>query len=90
MFAGRSMFAGRFSALLGVTLWLLGLFVALMLGMLSGYLLATIVFVGSKAYGRLRAVAEERDAERITSGELKPPSRGPPGSVGRGRAGRAE
>lgn len=51
-----NLFSGRFSTLLGVTLWLLGLFVALMTGMLSGYLLASLVFVGSKAYGRMRAL----------------------------------
>ncbi|NNL31307.1 MAG: hypothetical protein HKO77_09800 [Gemmatimonadetes bacterium] len=61
------MFSGRFSTLLGVTLWLLGLFVALMTGMLSGYLLASVVFVGSKAYGRMRALGEGREDGRITS-----------------------
>lgn len=62
------MLSGRFTTLLGVTLWLLGLFVALMTGMLSGYLLATVVFVGSKMYGRLRAMGEKKDAEQISSG----------------------
>ncbi len=59
------LFEGRFSTLLGVTLWLLGLLVALMTGMLSGYLLASVVFVGSKAYARLRAGA---DSERLPPG----------------------
>lgn len=49
---------GRFGTLLGVTLWFVGLLVALMTGMLSGYLLATVVFVGSKAYGRIRSAGE--------------------------------
>ncbi|NNF29066.1 MAG: hypothetical protein HKN73_17715 [Gemmatimonadetes bacterium] len=61
------MFAGRFSALLGVTLWLLGLLIALMAGMLSGYLLATMVFVGSKVYGRMRALGQRSDHDRLTS-----------------------
>ena len=50
---------GPFRALLGVTLWLTGLLVALMAGMLSGYLLATGVLVGSKVYGRIRAAGEQ-------------------------------
>lgn len=60
-----SFFSGRFSTLLGVTLWLLGLFVALMTGMLSGYLLASLVFVGSKVYGRLRGLGEGARNDRI-------------------------
>lgn len=59
---------GRFSALLGVTLWLLGLLVALMTGMASGYLLATVVFVGSKAYNRLRARGADGDDHRLPPG----------------------
>ena len=55
---------GRFGALLGVTLWMLGLLLALMTGMLSGYLLASVVLVGAKAYARLRA-AGERENERL-------------------------
>ena len=63
----EGMFSGRFSTLLGVTLWLLGLLVALMTGMLSGYLLATMVFVGSKVYGRMRALGQRPDNDRLTS-----------------------
>lgn len=37
--------------------------------MLSGYLLATVVFVGTKAYARLRSAGEERETERLTSGD---------------------
>ena len=61
--------AGRFGALLGVTLWLLGLLVALMMGMLSGYLLASVVFVGSKAYTRLRMAGSSDDSGRLASGD---------------------
>ena len=56
---------GRFGALLGVTLWLAGLLVALMTGMLSGYLLATVVFVGSKAYRRLRRSGDGEEQGRL-------------------------
>lgn len=61
--------AGRFGAMLGVTLWLLGLLVALMTGMLSGYLLASVVFVGSKAYTRLRSAGGSEDSGRLPSGD---------------------
>ncbi len=63
----EGLFSGRFSTLLGVTLWLLGLLIALMTGMLSGYLLATMVFVGSKVYGRMRALGERSDNDRLPS-----------------------
>lgn len=63
----QGLFSSRFSALLGVTLWLLGLLVALMTGMLSGYLLATMVFVGSKVYGRMRTLGERPDNDRLPS-----------------------
>lgn len=61
--------AGRFGTLLGVTLWLLGFLVALMTGMLSGYLLATVVFVGSKVYGRLRGPGEPEERDRLEAGD---------------------
>lgn len=60
---------GRFGTLLGVTLWLMGLLVALMTGMLSGYLLATVVFVGSKAYGRLRAAGRREERDELEAGD---------------------
>lgn len=60
---------GRFGTMLGVTLWLLGLFVALMTGMLSGYLLATVIFVGSKAYGRLRGAGESEERDELEAEE---------------------
>lgn len=60
---------GRFGTLLGVTLWLLGLLVALMTGMLSGYLLATVIFVGSKAYGRLRGAGESEERDKLEAGD---------------------
>lgn len=60
---------GRFGTLLGVTLWLLGLLVALMMGMLSGYLLATVIFVGSKAYGRLRGAGESEERDKLEPGD---------------------
>ncbi|MDX1647261.1 MAG: hypothetical protein R3304_08955 [Longimicrobiales bacterium] len=46
-----------FRALFWATLWLVGLFVSLMTGMLSGYLVASVVFVGGKAYRRLRSLS---------------------------------
>ncbi len=48
----------EFKAALGVVLWLGGLLVALMAGMLSAYLLVSAVYVGSKVYGRLRSSLE--------------------------------
>jgi hypothetical protein len=47
----------EFKTVLGVGLWLAGLLVALMAGMLSAYLLVTAMYVGSRAYARLRAPA---------------------------------
>lgn len=60
---------GRFGTLLGITLWLLGLLVALMTGMLSGYLLVTAVFVGSKVYGRLRGAGEREERDKLETGD---------------------
>jgi hypothetical protein len=47
----------EFKTALGVTLWLGGLLVAMMTGMLSAYLVVTAIYVGSKGYKRLRATA---------------------------------
>lgn len=44
-----------FVAAVGVTVWLAGMLVALMLGMGSAYVVVSAVFVGSKAVSRLRA-----------------------------------
>lgn len=60
---------GRFSAVLTVTLWLTGLLVALLTGMLSAYLLVSVVVVGSRAFARLRSAGEARKAERLGSGD---------------------
>jgi hypothetical protein len=43
-----------FSAALRLTLWLVGLMVALMTGMLSGYLVISVGYVGSRVVARLR------------------------------------
>jgi hypothetical protein len=59
---------GRHRALLGVTLWMVGLFVALVMGMLSAYLLATGVYLGSRVYARLRAAGAEEIRKTITGG----------------------
>lgn len=53
---------------MAVTLWLVGLLVALTTGMLSAYLLVTVVVVGSKAYARLRKVGDERETEKLGPG----------------------
>jgi hypothetical protein len=46
--------------LLAVTLWCMGLLVALMLGMLSAYLVVSGLFIGSKVFARLRARSADR------------------------------
>ena len=48
-----------FRPLLGVTLWCLGLLVALMTGMLSAYLVVSGLFVGSKIFARFRGPRDE-------------------------------
>lgn len=45
----------EFKTALGVAVWLGGLLVALMAGMLSAYLVVTAIYVGSKAYARIRS-----------------------------------
>lgn len=55
---------GGFRPLLWITLWCLGLLVALMTGMLSAYLVVSAFFVGSKVVARLRG-ANDGGPKRI-------------------------
>ncbi len=41
--------------LLAVTLWTAGLLLALVFGMVSAYVVVSVLFIGSKVLGRLRA-----------------------------------
>jgi len=47
-----------FRPLLVVTAWLVGLLVALMAGMLSLYLVLSVLYAGSRVFARLRSGAE--------------------------------
>jgi hypothetical protein len=46
--------------LLAVTLWTAGLLLALVFGMVSAYVVVSVIFVGSKMVARLRAGAAGR------------------------------
>lgn len=47
-----------FAVAVGVTVWLAGLLVALMLGMASAYLVVTGVFASTRVWARLRGPRE--------------------------------
>lgn len=60
---------GPFKTALAVTLWLVGLLVALAFGMLSAYLIVSGVFVGSKVVKALRARGVDEIRRAIDPGD---------------------
>ena len=52
-----------FAMAVGVTVWLAGLLIALMLGMGSAYVVVSSVFVGSRVWSRVRASRDESRAQ---------------------------